>query len=95
MAAYALLVGTKGDNRSLIADGDPRVIRRRFKLGEFPEGFDRIEVVDTSQGRVRSKWLNKPTAKTKTPEDPRIKTPTEDQPDPTAKKAAKKAAKTG
>jgi len=90
MAAYALLVGTKGDSRSLIADGDPRVIRRQFKLGEYPNSFDRIEVIDSSQGRVRSKWLKK--SKAEAAPESRISMP-ETTPRTQAKKAAKKAAR--
>ena len=91
MAAYALLVGTKGESRSLIADGDPRVIRRRFKLGDFPDGFDRIEVIDTAQGRVRSKWNKKKTGSTVTTvtglkeSDPAVT----EQPKPTRKASSK------
>ena len=54
MAAYALLIGTTGKKRELLADGDPREVRSLFK-GMDVEPFDCIEVIDTRIGRDRRK----------------------------------------
>lgn len=67
MAAYALLIGTKNGKRTLIADGGPLEIRKRFK-GSDGEGFELLEVLESTVGRTRrrgfkSKEAAKPVAK--------------------------------
>jgi hypothetical protein len=63
MAAYALLIGTKGESRELLADGDPREVRRLFKETDT-KGYDLLEVIDTREGRTRRKRTkSKPPAK--------------------------------
>ena len=63
MAGYALLIGTKGSKRELVADGDPRDIRSLFKTSKG-DGFDLLEVIETSVGRSRKrKFAKKPAAK--------------------------------
>ena len=62
MAAYGLLIGTKGEKRTLIADGDPRSMRDLFKASDG-EGFDRLEVIDTRSGRTKRQSFKKRTAK--------------------------------
>lgn len=58
MAQRALLIGIKetlqGDKITLIEAGDPRDIRQRFKASEG-EGFDQLEVFESSVGRSRKK----------------------------------------
>lgn len=58
MAAYGLLIGTKDGKRVLVEDGDPREIRSRFKHSDG-EGFDKLEVIETSTGRVRQRQFAK------------------------------------
>jgi hypothetical protein len=58
MAQYALLIGTKNGKRSLLADGDPREIRTLFKQSDG-EGYDTIEVMESSVGRSRRKSFTK------------------------------------
>ena len=62
MAAYGLLIGTKGEKRSLVADGDPREMRSLFKASNG-EGFDVLEVVDTRTGRTKRRSFLKLQAK--------------------------------
>lgn len=54
MAAYALLIGFKGGEQSCIAIDTPPVIRKRFRESDG-EGFERLEVVDTYEGRTRGR----------------------------------------
>jgi len=62
MAGYALLIGTKGDKRELVLDGDPREIRKEFKASDGM-GFDQLEVIETGNGRTRSRKFVKPAKK--------------------------------
>ena len=62
MAAYGLLIGTKGEKRTLIADGDPREMRTLFKASDG-DGFDKLEVVDTRSGRTKRRSFKKRPAK--------------------------------
>ena len=55
MASYALLIGTKAGKRTLIADGQPVEIRRKFKTITAEDGFEKVEVVDKHQGQIRSR----------------------------------------
>ena len=75
MAAYALLIGTKGDKRTLVVDGSPVDIRKLFKHSDG-EGFDKLEVIETGTGRSRLRQFKNKSESV-----------------PSAKKAAKKAAK--
>ena len=59
MASYALLIGTKGGKRELVADGDPRDIRREFKTAKDGKGFDQLEVVESGVGRTRRRTFKK------------------------------------
>ena len=61
MAAYALLIGTKGETRELLADGDPREVRSLFKSMDVGS-YDTVDVIDTREGRIRRK-KGKATAK--------------------------------
>lgn len=54
MAAYALLIGTKDGKRSLVIDGSPVDIRRLFKTSDG-DGFETLEVIETSAGRTRKR----------------------------------------
>jgi hypothetical protein len=54
MAAYALLIGTKGGKRSLVLDGNPLEIRRLFKTSDG-EGFETLEVIESTVGRTRKR----------------------------------------
>lgn len=65
MAAYALLIGTRGQKRELLADGDPREVRRLFKTSDG-EGFERLEVIETSVGRSRSRYFKDKFSRPKT-----------------------------
>lgn len=56
MAAYALLIGTKDGKRSLVIDGSPVDIRRLFKTSDG-DGFETLEVIETSAGRTRKRKL--------------------------------------
>lgn len=59
MAAYALLIGTQGDKRTLLLDGSPVDVRKTFKTSDG-EGFETLEVIETGVGRSRSrKFVNK------------------------------------
>ena len=63
MAAYALLIGTQGDKRTLLLDGSPVDVRKTFKTSDG-EGFETLEVIETGVGRSRSrKFVNKPAKK--------------------------------
>ena len=63
MAGYAVLIGTKGSKRELVADGDPRDIRSLFKTSNG-DGYETLEVVETGTGRTRKrKFVKKPAAK--------------------------------
>lgn len=65
MASYALLIGTKDNKRVLVADGSGPEIRKKFKLSDG-EGFDRLEVVESTIGRTRSRhFVKKSKAATK------------------------------
>lgn len=55
MAQVALLIGVKSGKRELIDQGDPREIRRKFKLSQDGEGFDEWEVFESTVGRSRRK----------------------------------------
>jgi len=59
MAQIALLLGVKNGNRTIIDQGDPRVIRVKFKTAESGEGFDAWEVIESTVGRTRKKTWNK------------------------------------
>ena len=59
MANYALLIGTKAGKRSLIADGKPVEIRRKFKDITLKDGFEIVEVIDKHQGRIRQRKFAK------------------------------------
>ena len=60
MAAYAILIGTKDGKRSLVADGNPVEVRKQFKFSDG-EGFEKLEVIETGNGRTRSRqFLKKP-----------------------------------
>lgn len=63
MASYSLLIGTNGDKRTLIASGQPALIRRQFKDVNADDGFELVEVVDKHQGRIRHRRFAKPVAK--------------------------------
>lgn len=52
MAQKALLIGIKNGKDTLIATGDPRDIRVRFKNSDG-EGFDVLEVFESTVGRSR------------------------------------------
>jgi hypothetical protein len=67
MAAYALLIGTKAGKRTLVAEGGPLEIRKKFKASDG-EGFETLEVIESTVGRTRrrgykSKEAAKPIAK--------------------------------
>jgi hypothetical protein len=63
MASYALLIGTKAGKRSLIQDGQPVEIRRKFKDITAADGFDSVAVVDKHLGQIRQRKFVKPVAK--------------------------------
>ena len=64
MASYSLLIGTKAGKRTLIEDGQPVEIRRKFKDITAKDGYDQVEVVDKNLGRIRSrKFVKAVTAK--------------------------------
>lgn len=52
MAQKALLIGIKDGKDTLIASGDPRDLRARFKHSDG-EGFDVLEVFESTVGRSR------------------------------------------
>ena len=58
MAQKALLIGVKGGKSTLLDYGDPRDIRDKFKHSDG-EGFDALEVFESSVGRSRKKSFNK------------------------------------
>ena len=63
MAAYALLIGTKDDKRTLILDGSPVEVRKKFKTSDG-EGFEKLEVIESGVGRSRSRrFVTKPAKK--------------------------------
>ena len=78
MAAYALLIGTKGGKRSLILDGNPMEVRRLFKTSDG-EGFESLEVIESTIGRTRKRQFKAAR--------------TDDESTAPAKKVAKKTAK--
>ncbi len=69
MAQSALLLGVKGDTRTIIAQGDPREMRKLFKVADDGQGYDQWEVLESAAGRTRKKaWKesaseSKPTPK--------------------------------
>lgn len=54
MAQFALLIGTVGDKRELLADGSPPDVRRLFKESDGT-GYDLLEVIESGTGRSRRK----------------------------------------
>jgi hypothetical protein len=67
MAAYAVLVGIKGDKKDAILVGDPKPVKDAFKTETLkgPDSkFDSIEVVDTRTGRSK-RWRNTKAEKAK------------------------------
>jgi len=54
MANIGLLLGVKSGKREIIAEGDPRNLRIRFKTEDF-KGFEAVEVFESSLGRTRKK----------------------------------------
>jgi len=60
MAAYAILVGTKGNQQTAIAINTPEGVKVKYKE-EIEKGakckFDALEIVNTRSGRSH-KWRN-------------------------------------
>jgi len=60
MAAFAILIGIKGNQHEAILVGDPTIVKTAFK-DEVQKGgkckFDSIEIVNTRTGRT-NKWRN-------------------------------------
>jgi uncharacterized protein (UPF0128 family) len=52
MSQFAILLGTKNGKRIMVAEGDPREIRDRFKKSDG-EGYELLEVLESSIGRSR------------------------------------------
>jgi hypothetical protein len=61
MAQIALYIGIKDGKRQLIEEGDPRDIRHRFKHSDG-EGFDALEVFESTVGRSRRRVFVKDSA---------------------------------
>lgn len=59
MAAYALLIGTKNGKRTLITDGPPAEVRRLFKTSTDGEGYESLEVIESTVGRTRRRGFPK------------------------------------
>ena len=63
MAAYALLIGTKGSTRTLLLDGSPVDVRKTFKTSDG-DGFEKLQVIESGVGRSRSRrFVTKPAKK--------------------------------
>ncbi len=62
MANYSLILGSKGDKKTLVDYGQPVEIRRKFKDLTAADGFDTVEVIDKHLGRIRFKKFVKPVA---------------------------------
>tara|TARA_R110000868_G_C10607376_1_gene741071 strand:+ start:450 stop:674 length:225 start_codon:yes stop_codon:yes gene_type:complete len=56
MANTGLLLGIKNGKREIIAEGDPRLLRIKFKTEDF-KGFEAVEVYESSLGRTRKKSI--------------------------------------
>lgn len=74
MANYALLIGTKGGKRTLVADGRPVDVRKEFSglKTKGGGGFEELEVIQKDRGRTRrAKFVtkSKPAAKKSTKAD--------------------------
>lgn len=63
MAAYALLIGTKNGKRTLLADGGPADVRKLFKQTSDGDGYEMLEVIESTVGRTRRKGFPKAAAK--------------------------------
>lgn len=59
MAAFALLLGTKKGKREILADGSPVEIRRLFKSATAGDGYELIEVMESTVGRTRRRAFPK------------------------------------
>lgn len=73
MAAYSILVGTKGGKRSVEGIGDPAELNAKFKAAVIAggEGLDLIELISTRNGRTkRRKFKSDPAP---APAKPKVK----------------------
>ena len=61
----ALLLGVKNGKRTIIEQGDPREIRKLFKLADDGQGFDQWEVFESSAGRTRKKTWKESSSESK------------------------------
>lgn len=59
MAAFALLIGTKKGKREIVADGSPVEIRKLFKSATPGDGYELIEVLESTVGRTRRRAFPK------------------------------------
>ena len=59
MAAYAFLIGTKNGKREIVADGGPAEIRRLFKSATSGDGYEMLEVLESTVGRTRRRAFPK------------------------------------
>lgn len=59
MAAYSILVGFKGEERTPVAIGNPTEINTAFKEAvQSGTDFDKLEIVTSRTGRTRRKRFN-------------------------------------